>query len=442
VAALVAAGTGAVLLSSAALAPTAASAAPTAKTNYKFVSVGSDTIYCVDGGSATGGDAGEGIYAAFTEGSATTTGNTATDVAPAGSINLGCRTTAASQVAPADSVHGAVSFNSTATSQCKSGLSTGQPWLYPFGSSAGIACLTFDAGAGNIAFARSSRGRSSTDPANLEFWAFALDAVSWSHPKENISTKATLTPAQINYIYTCSGTRFWDDPGMPGGALSTHHTPIALYYPQNTSGTGDFFATVYLVGGKANRPMSGTGNACWNTIHFVPENDGTQIAAADKAGAILPYSFAVHTAQASPKHIETNLGSDAVLGGVNGVTPTLTTVSEAAAFTNTLSGQNACNTPKAGAFCGSRYVYHVSWNKAVAGSNPGLPPAYYAAVMGLIGTGPTGVAAANSVCKGADTATIQLFGFKNLTLSKTAEPGAWPGTASGLGSSKSYCRLF
>jgi hypothetical protein len=230
---------------------------------------------------------------------------------------------------------------------------------------------------------------------------------------------------------------------MPGGKVSTHHTPIALYYPQNTSGTGDFFATVYLVGGKANRPKSGTTNACWNSIHFVPENDGTQVLSADLAGAILPYSYAVHSAQANPKSGEHNLGSNAVLAQVYKVTPSLTTISESAAFTNTQANQNACSAPKAGAFCGSRYVFHVTWNSAVAPpGGHGLPSAYYSHVMGLIGVASSAGAGPNSVCKGADTATIQLFGFKNLILAKTVEPGAWPATASALGSVKSYCRVF
>ena len=54
VAALVAAGTGAVLLSSTALT-TAASAAPAGTTNYKINVVGSDTIFCVDGGTSGAG---------------------------------------------------------------------------------------------------------------------------------------------------------------------------------------------------------------------------------------------------------------------------------------------------------------------------------------------------------------------------------------------------
>src|SRR3982074_289200 len=61
----------------------------------------------------------------------------------------------------------------------------------PNGSSAGISALLNDSN-GCIDIARSSRGRSATDPGNVDFYAFAIDGVSWSgynggHPPVNLS---------------------------------------------------------------------------------------------------------------------------------------------------------------------------------------------------------------------------------------------------------------
>jgi ABC-type phosphate transport system substrate-binding protein len=405
----------------------AAPAAPAVKTNYQLNVVGSDTIFCVDNGSTAPNTVTKGIFASYNGKVVNSSGNVVTNTAPAASINLGCTTTPATSTVPADSVHAALSYSGSGNA-CALPLSgVAMPWLYPLGSSAGANCLNDDQGAGNIAFTRSSRGRKSSDPLNYEFWAFALDAATWTHPSANKSAPKTLTPAQITSIYNCSTT----DWSAVGGKAGT----ISRYYPQQGSGTGDFFGSIVMGG---FRPTAASPGPCGvfstsnpNGIHFVIENDGTQIASGDASSAILPYSFAVYSAQKSAKHIETNLTNTAVLGQINGAAPSATTITEANAKAN-VSG-NACTTP-IGGFCATRYVYHITWQPAPG--FVGLPPAYYAAAIDVMGVPATGVAGKNSVCNNTYSAILKTYGFRPLTKAVTAESTAFNGGVQG----SSFCR--
>lgn len=438
VAALVAAGTGAVLLSSAALTTTPASAAPNGTTNYRLNVVGSDTIYCVDGGSSAPNHTFTGILGRYNAAVAGSTGNQAINTAPKASINLGCKTTPATTSVPADAFHKILKYTGTG-SACAAPLNgVAQPWLYPFGSSAGITCYVDDQGHGNIAFTRSSRGPKTTDPNNLEFWAFALDAVTWTHMSSNTHAPVSMTPAQLTAVYNCVDTKW----GQVTGKADT--TPIKLYYPQVGSGTGDFFAQVYL-GGSGNRPGSRTGSlaACDATIKFVPENDATQIAAADQSSAILPYSFAVRAAQASTLHLEANLGAGTIMGDVNSVLPSVNSIKEGAAATNENPSLNACTAPPvAGEFCGTRYVYHTVWSSLTAPPGGfGLGTLEYNASIDVMGVPASGVSGSNSVCSNKDSTVIRDYGFRPLTLATTAS-GDGRGTTILAAGSKSYCREY
>src|SRR4029077_8738688 len=90
----------------------------------------------------------------------------------------------------------------------------------PNGSSAGIATLdlntkTNDKKAFCVDFARSSRGRSSSDPSRgpggIEFVARGKDAVTYA-TNATSNAPANLTTAQLNSIYSCSVTN-WNQVG-------------------------------------------------------------------------------------------------------------------------------------------------------------------------------------------------------------------------------------
>jgi ABC-type phosphate transport system substrate-binding protein len=112
--------------------------------------------------------------------------------------------------------------------------------LRPNGSSAGITTLDANTKDGKhfcVDFARSSRGRASTDPAKgpggIVFVALAKDAVTYA---TNAVTNApsNLTTTQLNEIYSCTVTT-WNQVG--GSSSAT----IDAQLPQTSSGTRAFF---------------------------------------------------------------------------------------------------------------------------------------------------------------------------------------------------------
>jgi ABC-type phosphate transport system substrate-binding protein len=382
----VAAGGATALIGLVGVSPTIAAAGTT---NYQLNSVGSDVTYC----------AMKTIDKTYTKGQVASSGNAALDTPPYLSTNIGCTTTPASFTVPADSVHGAITYSSTN--------------LPPNGSSAGITAFVNDAGKGNIAYVRSTSGRSSTNPANLEFWAYGLDAVSWDYFTTNTSAPKNLTAAQLQGIYNCTFTN-WDQVGGK-------NAKIARYYPVTTSGTAAFFAKVFLGGSE---PVSTT--AC--PIKFVPQNDATQVAATKRATAILPYSYANYYAQTHKVNNEANLAAGTVLGKINGTAASATTISEPPAFAN-VSGDACTSTPVSGQFCASRYIYNITWQA--------LPAAYYSAVINEIGVPSSGTPSAQSICSNADKGKISLYGFVPLAQAPTAQS-----TSSDPVPGVSYCRQF
>jgi ABC-type phosphate transport system substrate-binding protein len=120
-------------------------------------------------------------------------------------------------------------------------LKTGcTPIARPDGSSAGITALAGSQvvkGVNCVNYARSSRPRGSSDPpyatGGVAFTALAGDAVTWDTPAANTSAPASLTPAQLNAIYTCTDTN-WDQVGGKNQA-------IVPFLPQSGSGTLSFW---------------------------------------------------------------------------------------------------------------------------------------------------------------------------------------------------------
>lgn len=208
--------------------------------------------------------------------------------------------------------------------------------LPPAGSSAGITALansTDDC----VDLARSSRGRKSTDSTSLEFYAYALDALSWAYfPGTHAPTN--LTQQNLIDIYTCdpaTGAPFVSDWSAVGGTAGA----IKKYAPVTTSGTYSFFNSQILGGKTIDQNCD---NAHKST--FGPEHDATVVASADKTGAILPFSYAQY--YAASKFIITDLRNGTKLGAIDGLAPGSKTITEAATGT-------------AGHFRGTRYVFNV-----------------------------------------------------------------------------------
>src|SRR5579859_428237 len=155
----------------------------------------------------------------------------------------------------------------------------------PNGSSAGILALTANAKTSDgkdfcIDFARSSRGRTSTDPAKgpggTVFVALAKDAVTWA---ANSTTNAptSLTTAQLAGIYSCTITN-WSTVGGKSGTINAQ-------LPQTSSGTRKFFLTAIGV--------SSPGSCVTSTAE---ENEGINPVLAGP-NTIFPYSVADYIAQ-------------------------------------------------------------------------------------------------------------------------------------------------
>jgi ABC-type phosphate transport system substrate-binding protein len=237
----------------------------------------------------------------------------------------------------------------------------------PDGSSAGINQLKLftksSSGPFCTNFARSSRPRGSSDPpfaaGGVAFVALAGDAVTWSHPAINTSAPATLTPAQLTAIYTCTDTT-WNQVG--GSSTQA----IAPFLPQSGSGTLSVFLAA--IGVTTPGPCVSTGNPA----NSLEENEGDN-PVLNNAGAIFIYSAGDWIAQQfhAPKCLKagctasngvickktpnldqfwcnvngtgTAQGAE-VLGQVNGVAPTTgsgtsTAINPAFANTNPLFGR-------------------------------------------------------------------------------------------------------
>ena len=158
----------------------------------------------------------------------------------------------------------------------------------PNGSGAGKNALKDPTNLTNgcIDIARSSSGPGASDPAAFRYFGFAKDAVSWAAFNGG-HAPASLSKAQIKSVYDCTFTN-WSDLGGTAG-------PIQRYLPQAGSGTRSFFIANIL---DASDPTTVSGPSC-PAVKTVEENKGDQIALADQAGAIFPYSAGQWIAQAN-----------------------------------------------------------------------------------------------------------------------------------------------
>ncbi|HEX4493158.1 MAG TPA: substrate-binding domain-containing protein [Acidimicrobiia bacterium] len=330
----------------------AGTASAGAATKTVLSGAGSDTIYFLMAGSPNGAAHTHGglddLYNKFKKKVANVT-----EIPPSNSVATGFP---ASVTVPADAGCPKTSpWHSNGSYTWDSSDAAHTP---PNGSSAGITALqNDDAGAHPgclVDFARSSRGLgAASDTPDLESYAIALDAVSWSvigtGAHANSAAPANLSVNQLADIYTCGAD------GKPKASnwkqVGGKNAAIVKYAPQAGSGTLSFFQTSLLGGATVD---SGCNAA--NLSHRAEENQlstrcknndqtcasGTQpIPTADLGKLISPFSYAKWNSQKAGS--EPDLRNGAVLEKVAGVKPTPQSINE--------GGANH--------FVGTRYVFTV-----------------------------------------------------------------------------------
>jgi hypothetical protein len=117
------------------------------------------------------------------------------------------------------------------------------------------------------------------DPSTFEYYALAMDLITWASP--SLQAPAAMTLQNLRDIFQCNITN-WNQ--LPGGGSG----PIQRFYPQVSSGTGATFLSKVLLGID---PHSVSSASCPAVID-VQENRGndTQITGASYQNAIFPYS--------------------------------------------------------------------------------------------------------------------------------------------------------
>lgn len=201
----------------------------------------------------------------------------------------------------------------------------------PDGSGAGITTLDTNAKTSDKKhfcedFARSSRGRSGSDPSKnksgIVFVALGKDAVTVATNK-NSNAPANLTTAQLNAIYTCTDTN-WSQVGGKNG-------PINAELPQTSSGTRAFFLAainVTLVGSCVNSTAEeneGIDPALQGPNVIFPYSIGKFIAETDHS-AKCTKADCTGSPACKPSKTQNKFGCDThgsmVLRKINGTVPT------------------------------------------------------------------------------------------------------------------------
>jgi hypothetical protein len=208
-------------------------------------------------------------------------------------------------------VTGALNDPITAKQRCAS-------FPRPNGSSAGIKQLaafakTSDGKYYCDNFADDSRARASTDPTfgpgGVAFVSLAQDAVDWAVPSVNTFAPKSLTPTQLNQIWSCTvpqanhgtGMNQWGDlnSALTGSAAQT---PIAPFLPQSGAGTLTFWLAAIGVSAQGT---------CVTQPSTLEENEGVSPALNTKPGTIWIYSVGDWIAQNFHSAACTNSGCTA-----------------------------------------------------------------------------------------------------------------------------------
>ena len=329
----------------------------------------------------------------------------------------------------------------------------------PGGSSAGRNALRdFVAGSTNkgcVDVARSSGFTAASPAASTgEYYAFALDAVSWATASQ--FAPATMTLEQIRGIYNCTYTD-WSQVGGSAGQ-------IIRYLPPTTSGTENFFksdilgSSTFSYGTSQNDPLQP--NYCPDVRRTdrdsapFEENRGNKIPDEDWQKAILPYSSGQWVYQANNAVNPTidfrrinNGGATIRLGGINAsvASAKLNNANHTAWNRSDASWQlnnaglsvvqsgdpggypvvetNAKGGTTPFAFPGVRFVYNVLDTRA---------PNYIEA-RNFVGFDNVSGGAKSALCSGTRASIISSFGFSPIPAS---------GGVSGNTEAASTCRKF
>jgi phosphate transport system substrate-binding protein len=277
---------------------------------------------------------------------------------------------------------------------------------------------------------------SSVSVGNTEYYAFALDAVSWA--TGSLSAPAALSRVDLVKIYNCTYT---DWSQVPGGSAG----PIQRYLPQSGSGTYSFFLSDVL--GSSTFNFGTPSASCPAPISVdvssnpLEENNASVINPAHWQSAIFPYSAGQWVYQANnaanptiDKRVLPSGGAPARLGGIltnvdaNGLTTTQSMNANPAAYNVTdrkwqlndaglsvvqpgasggypiteASSTRVNTTP---AFIGVRFVYNVLDVRS---------PNYAEALLAVGFDNVNGSTTKSALCNGQRAAIIASYGFAPL----------------------------
>ena len=161
----------------------------------------------------------------------------------------------------------------------------------PDGSNAGITVLEHNTADGSgfcVDYARSARGRNSTDPpyaaGGIAFTTLGSDAITYATRSAaacGTNAPANLTATQLKNIYECTTTN-WRQVGGP-------NAPISPFLPQSGSGIVNVFLTA--LGGGVTPIVAGP---CVNQT--VQQNEGVD-SQLNSPNAIVPFSAGKYIAE-------------------------------------------------------------------------------------------------------------------------------------------------
>jgi hypothetical protein len=292
---------------------------------------------------------------------------------------------------------------------------------------------------------------SSGDKATFEYYAYALDAVSWATP--SLLAPSILTRQQVQDIYACVTTDWGTIGGTPG--------PIQRYLPQSASGTRSYFlgqygiTTAMLTTTNANCPAVKDNSVVDNNggpnIKF-EENQGKTIEAGDIAKAILPYSGGLWSYQSqNASNPDVDVRGGVRLGGVSAPGGALAAVKGNVVYWNTVDRAYNLNNQVGGTvlesnvtlanpllttndYPGIRYVFNVLDN---AGNLEG-----YQAGQTMVGFNNIGAGAKSPLCSNSPGGSAdQQFAYF-LISSVGFSPLGTVGGAAGSNNAAATCRRY
>ena len=309
--------------------------------------------------------------------------------------------------------------------------------------SGGVEVLNTDPGyptatpvTGCVDIARSSSFSSGSPAATKgQYYAFALDAVSWASPSSK--APATLSMANLKKIYDCTYTD-WSQVGGTAG-------PIQRYLPQSSSGTRSYFITD-LLGLSSTATFPAVGDNCPAALAVdkngdpFEENRGDKIPTADLEKAIFPYSAgqwayqANNSANPSIDQRKSSTGTVTQIKGIDNHVGDSQLWNSSAVVLNSIDGRYQLNdagwqTVDPTVAAGGYPVIEGNTTKASGKAYntvdyPGVRLVYnvlhtdspsYTTARGLVGFNNIDGGAKSQLCSGAFKTTISAFGFSPLT---------------------------